>query len=94
MSTLAQHRRVPPYGMAGGAPGALGAGRVERADGTVQELGGSDSAELGPGDVLVIETPGGGGYGPAPRDTTDTGIDTGAPAGTDPGEVSDDLQAF
>lgn len=58
--------------------------------GTVRELGDSDSAELGPGDVLVIETPGGGGYGPAPRDTTDTG----APAGTDPGEVSDDLQAF
>lgn len=57
VSTLAQHRRVPPYGMAGGAPGALGAGRVERADGTVHELGGSDSAELGPGDVLVIETP-------------------------------------
>ncbi|WP_030789319.1 hydantoinase B/oxoprolinase family protein [Streptomyces sp. NRRL S-920] len=86
VSTLAQHRRVPPYGMAGGAPGALGAGRVERADGTVTELGGSDSADLGPDDVLVIETPGGGGYGPAPRDTTD--------AGTDPGEVSDDLQAF
>ncbi|MGV9884822.1 hydantoinase B/oxoprolinase family protein [Streptomyces sp. NPDC003006] len=86
VSTLAQHRRVAPYGMAGGAPGALGAGRVERADGTVLELGGSDSADLGPGDVLVIETPGGGGYGPAPRDTTD--------AGTDPGEVSDDLQAF
>ncbi|WP_399922578.1 hydantoinase B/oxoprolinase family protein [Streptomyces kanamyceticus] len=86
VSTLAQHRRVPPYGMAGGAPGALGAGRVERTDGTVLELGGSDSADLGPGDVLVIETPGGGGYGPAPHDTPDTG--------TDPGEVSDDLQAF
>ena len=32
--TLSGHRRVPPYGMAGGAPGALGANRVERADGT------------------------------------------------------------
>ncbi|WP_055700985.1 hydantoinase B/oxoprolinase family protein [Streptomyces silaceus] len=82
VSTLSQHRRVAPYGMAGGATGALGANRVLRADGTVLELGGSDSADLGPGDVLVIETPGGGGYGPAPRDTTD------------PGEVSDDLQAF
>ncbi|MEU6993557.1 hydantoinase B/oxoprolinase family protein [Streptomyces sp. NPDC046465] len=82
VSTLSQHRRVAPYGMAGGAPGALGANRVERADGTVEELAGSDCADLGPGDVLVIETPGGGGYGPAPRDTTD------------PGEVSDDLQAF
>ncbi len=68
VSTLSQHRRVPPYGMAGGAPGALGANRVERADGSVVQLGGSDAAEVGPGDVLVIETPGGGGYGPPPRD--------------------------
>ncbi|MEW2130036.1 hydantoinase B/oxoprolinase family protein [Streptomyces sp. NPDC005435] len=64
VSTLSQHRRIPPYGMAGGAPGALGANRVEHADGTVTDLGGSGSAEVGPGDVLVIETPGGGGYGP------------------------------
>ncbi|MFJ9562892.1 hydantoinase B/oxoprolinase family protein [Streptomyces fuscichromogenes] len=67
VSTLSQHRRVPPYGMAGGAPGALGANRVERADGTVTGLGGSDAADVGPDDVLVIETPGGGGYGrPSP----------------------------
>ncbi|CAM5668101.1 hypothetical protein AQI96_19490 [Streptomyces canus] len=64
VSTLSRHRRVPPYGMAGGEPGALGANRVEHADGTVTELAGRDSAEAGPGDVLVIETPGGGGYGP------------------------------
>lgn len=69
VSTLSQHRRVPPYGMAGGAPGALGANRVERADGTVVELGGSGSADVGPGDVLVIETPGGGGYGTPPPTT-------------------------
>ncbi|MGX4693414.1 hydantoinase B/oxoprolinase family protein [Streptomyces sp. JNUCC 63] len=68
VSTLSQHRRVPPYGMAGGEPGALGAGRVERADGTVVELGGSDSADVAPGDVLVVETPGGGGYGPPPTE--------------------------
>ncbi|MFI6959786.1 hydantoinase B/oxoprolinase family protein [Nocardia sp. NPDC050408] len=63
VSTLSSHRRVPPYGMAGGAPGALGRNRIERADGTVQDLSGADSAHLDPGDVLVIETPGGGGYG-------------------------------
>ncbi|MEV6617987.1 hydantoinase B/oxoprolinase family protein [Streptomyces sp. NPDC051051] len=82
VSTLSQHRRVPPYGMAGGAPGALGVNRVERADGTVAELGGSDCVDVGPGDVLVIETPGGGGYGPPPTTPHRAG------------EVTDDLRAF
>jgi 5-oxoprolinase (ATP-hydrolysing) len=63
VSTLSGHRRRPPYGLAGGSPGALGRNRVERADGTVDELAGCDSAEVGPDDVLVVETPGGGGYG-------------------------------
>jgi 5-oxoprolinase (ATP-hydrolysing) len=82
VSTLSQHRRVPPYGMAGGDPGALGANRVERADGTVTVLGGSDSAEVAPGDVLVIETPGGGGYGPPSTEPDQAG------------EETDDLRAF
>ncbi|MET7883529.1 hydantoinase B/oxoprolinase family protein [Streptomyces avermitilis] len=82
VSTLSQHRRVPPYGMAGGEPGALGVNRVERADGTVTELGGSDTADVGPGDVLVVETPGGGGYGPPPRDNDQAG------------EETDDLRAY
>jgi 5-oxoprolinase (ATP-hydrolysing) len=63
VSMLSQHRRVPPYGMAGGAPGALGRNLVRRVDGSVIELAGCDSAELNPGDVLEIHTPGGGGYG-------------------------------
>ncbi|WP_409427983.1 hydantoinase B/oxoprolinase family protein [Mycobacterium sp. SMC-11] len=63
VSVLTGHRRVPPYGMAGGHTGGLGRNRVERADGSVTELAGCDSTDLGPGDVLVIETPGGGGYG-------------------------------
>ncbi|MDX2821524.1 hydantoinase B/oxoprolinase family protein [Streptomyces ipomoeae] len=79
VSTLSQHRRIPPYGMAGGAPGALGANRVERADGDVVELGGSDSLDIGPGDVLVIETPGGGGYGPPPSDNHPAGEETDDP---------------
>ncbi|MFJ4757425.1 hydantoinase B/oxoprolinase family protein [Streptomyces sp. NPDC088763] len=82
VSTLSQHRRVQPYGMAGGAAGALGTNRVERADGTVTTLAGSDSADVGPGDVLVVETPGGGGYGPPPRDPHQAG------------EEIDDLRAF
>jgi 5-oxoprolinase (ATP-hydrolysing) len=60
---LSGHRVIPPYGMAGGLPGALGRNSVERKDGSVVELKGTDKAEMRPGDVFVIETPGGGGYG-------------------------------
>ncbi len=63
VSVLSGHRTVAPYGMAGGSPGAIGHNRVERADGTVTELAGCDSTDVAPGDILVIETPGGGGYG-------------------------------
>ena len=49
----------------GGQPGALGRQWVERADGTREEMGGRDSRELRPGDVFVVQTPGGGGFGPA-----------------------------
>ena len=62
---LAGHRRIPPYGMAGGAPGALGKNWVERADGSRTDLGYADETEMGVGDVFVIETPGGGGFGAA-----------------------------
>jgi len=64
-SILSNHRRVAPFGLAGGAPGTTGHNYVERADGTVHEMTGTDRTEMAPGDVLVIETPGGGGYGPA-----------------------------
>ncbi|MEU3187329.1 hydantoinase B/oxoprolinase family protein [Streptomyces sp. NPDC006923] len=63
VTLLSGHRRVPPYGMAGGGPGALGSNEVERADGTVTPLRGVDSVEVAPGDVLIMRTPGGGGYG-------------------------------
>ena len=62
---LAGHRRVPPYGMAGGEPGAVGRNWVERADGSRTELSYADETQVGIGDVFVIETPGGGGYGAA-----------------------------
>ncbi|GAB2781496.1 hydantoinase B/oxoprolinase family protein [Streptomyces daliensis] len=65
LALLTGHRRVPPYGMAGGEPGALGVNVIERADGTVEELAGRDAAEAGVDDVLVLRTPGGGGYGRA-----------------------------
>ncbi|MEU2236352.1 hydantoinase B/oxoprolinase family protein [Streptomyces vietnamensis] len=66
VALLTGHRRVPPYGMAGGEPGALGENLVERADGTVEHLEGAATTEVGPDDVLVLRTPGGGGYGPPP----------------------------
>jgi 5-oxoprolinase (ATP-hydrolysing) len=72
VTTLASHRRVPPYGMAGGRPGALGRHWVERADGTVVPMRGCDSVDVGAGDLFVIETPGGGGYG-APGPSGDAG---------------------
>jgi len=50
---------------AGGEPGQIGRNSVERADGTVEFLGGCAETMMRPGDVLVIETPGGGGYGTA-----------------------------
>ena len=64
-SILSNGRVVPAFGMAGGQPGALGINRVERRDGTVEVLAHIGSAEMQPGDVFVVETPGGGGYGPA-----------------------------
>jgi len=64
-SILSNGRRIAPFGMAGGEPGALGINRVERRDGTLQALQHIGSAEMQPGDVFVIETTGGGGYGRA-----------------------------
>ena len=62
---LSSHRKVPPPGISGGQPGAIGHNYVERIDGTITELTGTDQTEMNRGDVFVIETPGGGGYGTA-----------------------------
>jgi len=63
---LSGHRLVRPHGMAGGEPGQPGRNLVLRADGSSVELGPFDQVEMGAGDVFVIETPGGGGYGAKP----------------------------
>ncbi len=60
---LSNHRRVAPFGLNGGKPGAIGVNRVERQDGTVLQLSGADQTQMRVGDVFVIDTPGGGGYG-------------------------------
>ena len=62
---LASHREVAPFGLAGGDPGERGRNWVERADGGRSELSGTDATEMAAGDVFVIETPTGGGFGPA-----------------------------
>ena len=62
-SVLSGHRRVPPYGMAGGGAGEVGKNWVERVDGSVTPLGGSDETLCQAGDVFVIQTPTAGGYG-------------------------------
>jgi 5-oxoprolinase (ATP-hydrolysing) len=64
---VSSRRNIAPFGLAGGSDGALGRQWVERSDGSRQALTGTDRTELAPGDVFVIETPGGGGYGPSFR---------------------------
>jgi 5-oxoprolinase (ATP-hydrolysing) len=62
---LSNNRIHAPFGMAGGEPGARGRNLVERADGRVEQLGHIGKTDMGRGDVFVVETPGGGGYGKA-----------------------------
>ncbi|ODS99008.1 MAG: 5-oxoprolinase [Lautropia sp. SCN 69-89] len=62
-SILANGRVHPAFGAAGGQPGAPGADYVVRADGRVERLRHADRAELAAGDLFVVETPGGGGFG-------------------------------
>jgi len=63
VSVLTQHRVEAPYGVAGGEPGARGRQRLLRAAGEAVELASIDGCSAGPGDRLVVETPGGGGWG-------------------------------
>lgn len=63
VAILSGHRVVPPPGLQGGGPGAVGRTRILRRDGREEELASADRREVGPGDVYLLETPGGGGYG-------------------------------
>ena len=62
-SLLSGRRRTRPFGLAGGGDALPGSARVERVDGRVDILAACDRAELAPGDMMVIETPGGGSFG-------------------------------
>jgi 5-oxoprolinase (ATP-hydrolysing) len=78
-ATLLTERRITrPYGLAGGGPGQAGRNAVERASGELQELPGKCSISLGAGDVLCVETPGGGGFGALSSDSSPPKVRPGA----------------
>jgi 5-oxoprolinase (ATP-hydrolysing) len=60
---LSGHRVIPPFGLAGGEPGAIGQNSVELCDGAIEILGSKAEVPMNAGDIFVIETPGGGGFG-------------------------------
>jgi len=60
---LSSHRLVPPFGLQGGEPGHVGRNWIQRHDGNQEMLDSTATAQMKPGDVFVIETPGGGGFG-------------------------------
>jgi 5-oxoprolinase (ATP-hydrolysing) len=64
-SILSNNRVFAPFGLEGGEPGERGRNWVERVDGTITELGAQDKTELAAGDIFVVQTPGGGGFGKA-----------------------------
>ena len=64
-SILSNGRKIPAFGLAGGAPGALGINRIVRANGEEELLGHIGQAQMAAGDVFEIHTPGGGGFGAA-----------------------------
>ena len=63
VSLLSERRSTAPFGLAGGNPARAGENRVEQRDGTTRVVGARDTFELAAGDALVVETPGGGGFG-------------------------------
>jgi 5-oxoprolinase (ATP-hydrolysing) len=64
-SILSTRRETEPFGLAGGGPARSGRNTKIAADGTRTPLSGCDSTDMQPGDAILIETPGGGGFGPA-----------------------------
>jgi 5-oxoprolinase (ATP-hydrolysing) len=64
-AVLSSHRRVRPFGVAGGEAGEVGRNVVRRADGRIEAIGGCDQTRIGAGEAITIETPTGGGYGVA-----------------------------
>jgi len=62
-SILSNHRRIAPFGLEGGQPGKTGENTIEHETNEREELGATATVRLGKGASLIIETPGGGGFG-------------------------------
>jgi 5-oxoprolinase (ATP-hydrolysing) len=62
-SILSNNRRIAPFGLHGGSPGEPGSNSVQRLNGAMERLSSCATVHLAAGEVFVIETPGGGGYG-------------------------------
>ena len=60
---LSGHRRVPPFGLAGGEDGQVGENWVRRKDGRMEKLDGCDATIIDAGEAIIIQTPTAGGYG-------------------------------
>jgi 5-oxoprolinase (ATP-hydrolysing) len=60
---LSGHRRVPPFGLAGGEDGKIGENWVRRQDGKMERLHGADATLIDAGEAIIIQTPTAGGYG-------------------------------
>jgi 5-oxoprolinase (ATP-hydrolysing) len=88
---IANRRRVAPFGLAGGADGAPGRDTILRADGSVEPVPPAAELALAPGDRIVIETPGGGGWGVGSEPLGESGVRApgaltpDSPRGSDPG---------
>ena len=63
VAILANNRVVAPFGLEGGKPGKVGKTYIQRSDGRTENLGSCGQREVQPGDSIIIETPGGGGFG-------------------------------
>ncbi len=63
VTMLTSRRDTDPFGVHGGESGARGRNYLVKKNGTELQLSGNDEAEVSPGDMIVIETPGGGGFG-------------------------------
>jgi 5-oxoprolinase (ATP-hydrolysing) len=65
---LSSHRKFPPFGLKGGMPGKCGKNTLIRRDGSIVKVQGQAELKLENGDIFMIETPGGGGYGKKPKE--------------------------